>query len=62
MSCILSIFCVLGCCEGRSSVSVELMLHVTCLKGNVAVYKGLLLELPSGHVIIITVYTFPSVY
>ena len=32
------------------------------LKGNVAVYKGLFLELPSGHVIIITVYTFPSVY
>ena len=24
-------------------------------KGNVAVYKGLFLELPSGHVIIITV-------
>ena len=32
------------------------------IKGNVAVYKGLFLELPSGHVIIITVYTFPSVY
>ena len=28
------------------------------LKGNVAVYKGLFLELSSGHVLVITVYTF----
>ena len=32
------------------------------IKGNVAVYKGLFLELPSSHVVIITAYTFPSVY
>ena len=32
------------------------------IKGNVAVYKGLFLEHPSSHVIVITVYTFLSVY
>ena len=29
--------------------------NVCAFKGNVAIYKGLILELPSGHVIIITV-------
>ena len=36
--------------------------HMYRYSVHVAVYKGLFLELPSGRVIIITVYTFPSVY
>ena len=38
------------------------LVQLLYLKGNVAVYKGLFLELSSSHVIVITVYTFPSVY
>ena len=37
-------------------------LKVLEVKGNVTVYKGLFLELPSGPVIVITVYTFLSLY
>ena len=29
-------------------------------KGNVSIHKGLFLALPSGHVIVITIYTFLS--
>ena len=35
-------------------------LWLSALDWNVAVYKGLFLELPSGHVIVSTVYTFLS--
>ena len=36
-------------------------LQINVLKGNVAVYKGLFLELPSGHMIIITIYRTCSI-
>ena len=38
------------------------VLTKTLLKRNVTVYMGLFLEHPSCHVIVITVYTFLSLY
>ena len=42
------------------SGSYTYRLWLSALDWNVAVYKGLLLELPSGHVIVLTVYNYTN--
>ena len=47
---------------GSLGAVTKALVQILYLKGNVAVYKGLILELPSGHVIVIIMYSFLSLY
>ena len=53
---------IMKCIDLYVKATCSISNAVTCMPGNVAVHKGLFLELPSGHVIVITVYTFLNVY